>query len=67
MRRMTGTGWVESTAPVGFDVVDEGEDVLARGGGNPAPPMPSGSMVDDINVFFFVDASYGGCDRSKSE
>ena len=54
--RMTGTGWVES--PVGL---------LARDGGNPSPPMPSGSMVDYIYIFFFVDARHGGCDRSKSE
>jgi hypothetical protein len=67
MRRMTGTGWVESTPPVGVDVVDEGEDALARDGGNPSPPMPSGSMVDYIYIYFFVDARHGGCDRSKSE
>jgi hypothetical protein len=41
--RMTGTGWVES--PVGL---------LARDGGNPSPPMPSGSMVDYIYIFLLL-------------
>ena len=45
MRRMTETGWVEASPPVGCDVVDEWEDALSRDGGNPSPPTPSGSMM----------------------